>query len=213
MGFSQNESQLELFDVQGNAAPKPRAEYPGRLFFQLRYDQMVLGAVGAVIGLTVIFAFGVERGKQLVRSERMMLARQEFAAAPAPSAKATEPAPAAPAPAAPASKPAVKPAATPKPAASPAAAPKPKIKSAAAEKPAAKPAATGGRYAVQVATFAQATAARKELDRLHAKGKRAFMVMRNGRTAVYVGPMPKTTASEALSELKSQYRDCFVKAL
>jgi len=169
MGFSQQESQLELFDVKGEAAPKPRAEYPGRLFFQARYDQLVLGAVGVVLGLTVIFAFGVERGKELVRSERMLLARQPAAdAADAPAVRASAPqpgteTPATPAPAAPKPAAGAKPAVSPKPTATPTAVPKPKVRVVAAPVvkagAEAKAGAKGSRYAVQVATFGQAQAA------------------------------------------------------
>ncbi len=39
----------------------------------LRYDQLILVGVAGVIGVTVVFAFGVERGKQLARAEQSVV--------------------------------------------------------------------------------------------------------------------------------------------
>jgi cell division septation protein DedD len=182
----------------------------GRVLLQLRHDQLVLAAMAGVIGLTIIFATGVERGKQLARSERAILTRQQ-AAPPAPQA----------APAAVVER--VKRPATQVSAAAqaPMAAPTTKAATAAGQVPAQKkpePAKTPkgkSRYAVQVVTFSRPLLAKKEMDRLRAKGERAFLIIRDGgRTVVYVGPFPsKGNAVEKVSSLKIQYRDCFVKTL
>lgn len=182
-------NQLELFELTRQSAPRPHREALGRFLLQLRYDQLLLAAMAGVIGLTIVFATGVERGKQLVRTERAMLARQQ----PVPAPVATPPAPAAPAMTA-----------------------TPPASSAPAQKKEPAKAKTGkSRYAVQVVTYSQPQLAKRAMDRLRAKGERAFLVIRDGgRTVVYVGPFPsKDHAVEKVSALKTQFRDCFVKTL
>ena len=52
------------------------------------------------------------------------------------------------------------------------------------------------------------------MDRLRATGEKAFLVMREGRTMVYVGPFPsKMNASEKVVSLRPRYQDCFVRPL
>ncbi len=201
--------QLELFELTHQAAPRPHREALGRVWLQVRHDQLLLGAMAGVIGLTVIFASGVERGKQLARTERAILTRQQ--AAPAAAVEQVEH------PAAQVS------AAAPAPMAVPAVmtAPATKAMTSAGQVPAQKktePAKTPkgkSRYAVQVVTFSRPLLAKKEMDRLRAKGERAFLIIRDGgRTVVYVGPFPsKDNAVEKVSMLKMKYRDCFVKTL
>jgi cell division septation protein DedD len=209
------ENQLELFDLGRQQPARMSRESLGRVFLQFRHDQLVLGSIAGLLGLTVVFACGVERGKQLVRSERVLIARQQQAlervpaepkreasapviqAAPAVPAVITAPAP-------------VKAPATPAAPAAPAK--KEKTKVADAAKPKAK---TGSsRYAVQVVTYTQPQLARQEMERLRAKGEPVFLLMRDGRTIVYVGPFPsKTNASERLGRLRARYQDCFIKSL
>lgn len=214
MAAEHGENQLELFELRPQAPPRPHRELVGRIFLQLRHDQLVLVGMAGVIGVTVIFACGVERGKQLVRSERVLLARQQPAAAtprqPARSgSSSTDMAPAAEAAAeAPKGKPSPAPATTPK--------LKPPTRLASTGEAASPTAAPSGgsRYAIQVVTYSRPQLARQEMERLKAKGERAFLVILNGHTRVYVGPFPsKTHASEKLSALKAAYRDCFVRAL
>ena len=210
MVFESQENQLELFDLRNQSAPKVRREALGRILLQLRYDQMVLVSMAVVLGVTVIFACGVERGKVLVRSERSMLVRQQPAApTPQPSEPAARPAAPQPAPVALPSTAAVKKANE-----RPAQAPGPKVKTPTRVVGAPASGSERSRYAVQVVTFTQARAAKQEMDRLHAKGERAFLVMRDGRTIVYVGPFPsKSNAADKVTTLKSRYQDCFVRTL
>ena len=215
MTLGNRESQLELFDVQRQSAPPPR-ETVGRLLIQLRYDQCVLAGMAGLIGLAMIFAGGVERGKQLVRSERVLLARQPQPASP--STSQTSAAPSTPQSLSEESSPASSETTTKlKSAPAPSAAPKLKTpKRVVSDQPAKSPTVKAGasRYAVQVVTFKRSDAAKRELDRLQALGERAFLVMREGRTMVYVGPFPsKTNASEKLVDLKPRYQDCFVRTL
>jgi len=209
---SQQGNQLELFELTHQAAPRPQREALGRVWLQVRHDQLLLAAMAGVIGLTVIFASGVERGKQLARTERAIFARQQSApqaASPATIERTERPGPQAAA-------------AAPAPMTAPAAIATPGAKATTANPaPAQKrwePAKTPkgkSRYAVQVVTFSQPRLAKKEMDRLQATGERAFLIIRDGgRTVVYVGPFPsKGNAVEKVSVLKTRYRDCFVKTL
>ncbi len=185
------EHQLELFDLSNQPVARLQRETFGRLLIHLRYDQLVLGGIATLLGVTVVFACGVERGKQLVRGERMMVARQQ----PAASDQKT-------APAAPEQKAAVEPH---------------KAEKKTPSTPEAPAKATGkgaSRYAVQVVTYSRPTLAKREMERLKARGERVFLVMRDGRTMVYVGPFPsKVNASEKLTSLRPHYQDCFIKPL
>jgi cell division septation protein DedD len=52
------------------------------------------------------------------------------------------------------------------------------------------------------------------MDRLKARGEPAFLVMREGRTSVYVGPFgSRDNASQKIAGLRTEYQDCFVKTL
>ena len=223
MTFGNRESQLELFDVTRQTAPRPSlSQATGRVFLHLRYDQLILRGIAGLIGLTIIFASGVERGKQLVRSERVLLARQEPQAS-APSARTsgtgTEPSPKSSTELKSSSS--EQPQATPAPTAGPVKVKTPKrVVEVPAEQPAqremVKASAGSGnsRYAVQVSTFSRPQLAKQEMDRLRARGERAFLVMRDGRTMVYVGPFPsKMNASEKVANLRGRYQDCFVRTL
>jgi septal ring-binding cell division protein DamX len=215
MFADKRENQLELFDAGGQSAPRPRREAMGRFFIQVRHDQLVLAGISGLIGVAVIFATGVERGKQLARAERSLLVRQQPSAPEAPARpieaeKRAAPAkvdrPQAPAPAKVPGKTGTRVASAEPAAAAPAAA---QPKKAAAAK-----SSGSSRYAVQLATYSKPQLAKRELERLQAKGERAFLIMRNGRVVVYAGPFPsKDNAKEKVASLKGRYQDCFVKTL
>jgi hypothetical protein len=200
-----DERQLELFDgTQPSLRPRHR-ETLGRVLLQVRHDQLVLLGIAGLIGVTVIFASGVERGKQLARSERALIGREPLAAA-AKSIKTSTPSVA--------GQPAtvVAPATAPSSGAASSATPltpltpKPKAPS--------KPASGKSRYAVQVVTYSRPKLAKLELERLKAKGESAFLIIREGRTSVYIGPFStKGNAQEQVARLKARYQDCFVKSL
>lgn len=187
--------QLEFFDL-ANAPTRrpPRYHSIGSLALRLRHDQLIVAAIGGLISLTVVFAAGVERGKALVRSEQHALVVKERQALP-PPAPAVAPgktqAPSQP-PSQPASAPALQ-----------------KAKAAPA-----KLAATSSSFAVQVLTAKQLPRAKAELSRLQSRGEKAFLVMREGQTRVFVGPFPsKANALEKVTQLKPRYEDCFVRTL
>ena len=205
---SSEENQLELFELKGSSATQASQEV-GKVRFYLRYDQLVLTCMAGLIGVTVVFAFGVERGKQLARAEHpLLLARQEPPASVPSTALGSSGATATQSSVPPTSVTPVAPVerATSAPAVIP--------PSATTKKAPVKTVQVKSRYAVQVVTYSRPQLAKQELDRLRAKGEQAFLVIRDGRTIVYVGPFPsKVNASEKLVSLKTYYRDCFIKTL
>ncbi|MBI4003653.1 MAG: SPOR domain-containing protein [Candidatus Omnitrophica bacterium] len=199
MTVSTPDGQLELFDLSGHPTIKPRQRSLGRLVLQIRQDQLVVAGIASLVGFTMVFALGVERGKQLVRSERVLLAREQTLPVGAPPAANPEIS------AGQAAKPAAK---TAKPATS---APTAPVKLNVPKKLAAS---QGSRYAIQVVSYRQPQLAKRELDRLQAKGERAFLVTRKGFTVLCVGPFPsKDNAKEKLMQLKDRYQGCFLKTL
>ena len=197
--------QLELFDLSGHPTTRPRQPSLGRLVLQIRQDQVVVAGIAGLVGLTVVFALGVERGKQLVRSERVLLARQQQPQpldTPAPTSRALSETGAVKTlmPSANATKSA--PVSTPS-----------SVKSTAPKKlVAATPGAS--RYAIQVVSYRRPLLAKREMERLHANGERAFLVSRNGLIVLCVGPFPsKDNAKEKLVQLKDRYQGCFLKTL
>ena len=199
------ENQLELFDVVGRPGRLSRQETVGRFLLHARYDQIVLAGIASLIGLTVVFACGVERGKQLATAEQTLPAQQEFAP-PHPSVTKmgklpvmNQPLPAMPPAVAGEQKAVPVPAST--------------LQAPKTKEP-GKPAVSKSRYAVQVVTYSRPLLAKHELQRLKGRGEAAFLVMREGRTSVYVGPFPtKLNADRKLTKLKSWYQDCFVRTL
>ena len=201
MTATNRDGQLELFDLSGHPAAKPRQPSLGRFMLQIRQDQLVVAGIASLVGLTIVFALGVERGKQLVRSERVLLAREQTLPVSAPAAdsrKAAE---------TPVNKPAAKSAA------SATVSPATPVKPSTPSKLAASTSPVS-RYAVQVVSYRQPHLAKRELDRLQAKGERAFLVTRNELTVLCVGPFKtKNNAKEKLVQLKSQYQGCFLKTI
>lgn len=214
-GSSFAEKQLELFDVTKSPRPQPRRQTPGWVIVPLRHDQVILAAIAGLIGLTVIFATGVERGKQLVRVERASWVRSPVDA-PGGAKRVTTPSrdresqnAARPDAVGPASVPLKLPAEV-----SPKNTPKVTAPVKVASAPPASSAGSASRYAVQVVTYRTPQLAKRELNRLHASGEPGFLVMRNGYTVVYAGPFPsKEHAREKVTELKRRYGDCFIKTL
>lgn len=194
--------QLELFEL-GASPKRPRHSSLGFWQARIRHDQAMIGAIAALIGLTVVFALGVERGKELVRAERTLWQRAgvdgsgaELPATSTPPASAAAPT-VTPSKGAPDGRSTGSTPAAPQPAA-----PKQKMMT------------TKSRYAVQAATYSRMQLARLEMQRLHQTGERAFLVQRQGRTVLYVGPFPsETLAREKLPQLKGRYGDCFIKSL
>lgn len=211
MGLEGQENQLELFDVANQPTARLRQESIGRFLLQVRYDQAVLASIAALIGVAVVFACGVERGKQLVRGERALVAHPQLAGSHESGSKGV----------APESTVGGKPSAT----GAETRKASELLETPAIERKPQKPQLTRvaeapqrgspvSRYAIQVVAYNQPQLAKRELDRLQSRGERAFLIMRGGRTLVYVGPFgSKDNASEKLSSLRGRYQDCFLKTL
>ena len=209
MPLGRHENQLELFDMTRQTSPRPHREVLRRFVFHFRSDQLILLGMGMLVGVTVLFACGVERGKRLVRGERALLEHQSLTTLARSSSVAEAP------------EPSTVTSSVPKPAKT--ATPEPsrheskpdsKTENAPKVNRPAKPGAAKSRYAVQIVTFSQPQLAKRELDRLKAKGESAFLVMREGRTMVYVGPFSsKDRASAKVVNLKALYQDCFIRSL
>lgn len=182
------ENQLELFEGAAPSVRPPHRETLGRFLLHARYDQLVLTGIAGLIGVTVVFACGVERGKQLARTERALLTHEASHVAPAVSpGKGREPA----------------------------SGPVPSLTPLTPKgTPPSKSGVAKSRYAVQVVTYSRPHLAKQELQKLKARGEPAFLMIRQGRTSVYVGPFPTNgNAQEKVASLKTRYQDCFVKSL
>jgi len=188
-----DEGQFELFDRAAPIAPH-RGSRPGVLSLQVRADQLFLIGIGLLIGSTIVFAVGVERGKQLVRGERSLLTRPTAVSpSEAPAHSETSAVIEAPEEAVSATEATTEPTET-------------QVERALRE--------TTPRYAIQVVTYSRPRLAQQELERLRASGEAAFLVTRNGSTVLYVGPFPsKTDAQQKRVSLKRRYHDCFVRLL
>lgn len=191
--------QLYLFEVP--TAPPARLETIRVGAMHLRADHATLLLMFGLIGLSVVFAGGVERGRKVAQAEQSLLAPRGLPSQEEP--RAGEPAQ-------------IKASSSEEPA-------KPSLPRKAAPSPTpvkrtttpVKLAeSTGSQYAIQVVSYSQPMLAQQELQRLQQRGERAFLLKREGRTMLLVGPFPsKQHATTKLSLLRRQYRDCFVRNL
>lgn len=202
-----SDSQLELFDLPHQT---PQAQFDSMNRLALRPDHAVLLVMTGLIGCSIVFACGVERGKQLARAEQPLLspraARGEtpssLQAAPESKIATSTPLPSQPASAsapAPVSAPAK---ILPRPT------PTPRVATPT------KRVAGSSRFAIQVVSYTQTPLAQRELQRLQHRGEQAFIVKKENRVVLLIGPFPsKAIASAKLTNLKPYYQDCFIRAL
>ena len=191
--------QLYLFEVP--AAPPARTETIRLGAMHLRTDQAMLLLIFGLIGLSVVFAVGVERGRKVAQAEQSLLAPRGLPSQEEPRVdkpgqiKASS------------SEEAAKPSMPRQTAPSPT-----PVKRTATPVKLAESAVS--RYAIQVVSYRQPLLAQQELQRLQQRGERAFLITREGRTMLLVGPFPsKQRAATKLASLRQQYRDCFVRSL
>ena len=210
--MSEPETQLEWFDVPHHASPRRGA----RIFSQplrMRPDHAVLGLILLLIGTSVVFAVGMERGKRLARTEPGVF--EPMAAAPQRQANAASPGETL------AIRPPISgkgsPAMPPAPARETLERPSAPMPNTAPTQPSRKPGKTSApksRFAVQIVSYRQMKLAQRELQRLQQRGETAFLVTRQDRTVLLVGPfVDKERASSKLASLKRRYQDCFVRTL
>jgi len=203
------QSQLELFEaIPSSRLHRREIALVGN--FRIRYDHAVLITILGLIGCSIVFAMGVERGKHLARTEQRFLGAdlarylpgqsvntrddgQGKTNASEPTDRHTE-----------ASKPKVTP--DQKTVPRPAQGRKPPVKTVSKT-------ATSG-FVVQVVSYDQPRLAVRELQRLKGRGEPAFLLMKRGKTVVMVGPFStKAGATTNLARLRQRYQDCFVRTL
>lgn len=200
----ESDVQLELFELPPQAPAQRSMTSLGSL--HLRADHAVLTLIVGLIGFSVVFALGVERGKQLVQAERPLWDSRASVSHDAPPAQASPDGKVRSSTTSGSSTSASDQAPTATPRAVP-----------ATEKGRVAPTKTvtnKSRFAIQVVSYTQLKLAQRELDRLKRRGEQAFLVTTQERVALLVGPFPtKTNASVKLARLRSQYQDCFIRNL
>ena len=174
--------QFELFESASQPAGRRPRLAIGQL--HLRHDHAVLVGIVGLLGCSVVFALGVERGKRLARAEQPVL----------PAVASASPAKPGPIETSPVAK---------------------TVAAAPAQVVNVSPRATDrSGFAIQVVAFRQPQLAQRELQRLKQRGEPAFLVTRQERIVLYVGPFAsKATAAAKLAGLKRQYQDCFIRTL
>ena len=186
--------QAELIELASHAPVRRSAASIGTL--QMRHDHAVLVGIAGLLSCSVVFAVGVERGKQLARAEQPVLPP----AVAAPALAKAEPA---------RTLPAVAPSTTASGAKATAQTPATSARSVQV-----KTAGRSSKFAIQVVAFRQSQLAQRELQRLHRQGETAFLVTRQERLVLYVGPFSsKARAAVKLASLRRRYQDCFIRAL
>ncbi|MDD5730164.1 MAG: SPOR domain-containing protein [Candidatus Omnitrophica bacterium] len=181
-------SQLELFSqVKGTGATQAGS---GNSFFTFirSYEKIVFILIGFIITGAVAFCIGVEKGKSLDSVVSAPLPRQQAVEQKtipiAPVQTKTE---------------------------IPAAVQAAPVQIATPAKP--KETALQG-YIIQIATYQNKTSAQKEAEILKRKGFSSSVLAKSGYNIVCVGNFSnKEQAKSTLTELKKQYRDCFIRRL
>ncbi|MBI3324406.1 MAG: SPOR domain-containing protein [Candidatus Omnitrophica bacterium] len=181
-------------------------------YVRIRQDHVMLVLIVALIGLSVIFALGVERGKELSKAELInpssklsLLSPTSLPPAAAPSSARRDAA----------LPPAKLPTTTPKPAEQKTPTPK-KIEPVPAlePKPAKPSVPKSPQFAIQVVSYRQPELAQRELARLKQHGEPVFLLKGEGKAALLVGPFSdKESATQKLADLRALYQDCFVRHL
>jgi len=204
--------QPELFGEFQQARPTPwwgrRWRLPQRfVVLRLAYEDLVLAAVGALMVVVLGFCAGVERGRHLV-----VQSAAGPAVTPAVSVSTRPSAPVAPLVPALLPAPAV---VAPRPLHM---APRPPLaqpsQSASATKVAQNASTPTGRYVVQVASFADRPSAEAAQRRVTQHGLQGTVAAKGRYYVLYAsGFSTYAQASEAASQLRQAYQDCFVRKL
>ncbi len=197
--------QPELFSGL-QESPRRRGGTIGHL--QIRQDHAVLAMIVGLIGLSVVFAVGVERGKQVAQAEHPLLDSHATVVSPRGGPSAEAPSDEAKANADSSSERVTD-------APSRRVAPQPKtVPNSQRKAPKAVAGQSRTRYAVQVVSYTRPTLANQELQRLKEQGEQAFLIVKPDRMALLIGPFPsKSAAATKLATLKRRYQDCFIQNL
>ena len=195
--------QLNLFELPEQPAPAHRGI--GRIRpMQLRSDHAVLLLILGLVGISVVFAVGIERGKRLTKDERALtgasvaFSRESIRA----ESKATLPQEA---PASASTNSESQTAGS-----APVSTPTPKEHRTAPKKLVEQ----RGKFAIQIVSYSQPSLAQQELTRLQQRGETAFLIRKDSRIVLLIGPFStKHTASVKLADIRQRYRDCFIRNL
>ncbi len=200
--------QLQLFELPEQPRSKPQAA-PLR-YWRLRQDHVFVLVIASLIGVSVTFGFGVERGKRLARQEPTVMV-PSVTVSSSPAVQEAPPTTVTQAPVVEPSRVSSTPVVAPP--AEPTVQPVP-AKLKPVPKSPAKSVAGRSRFAIQVVTYTQPKLAQRQLNRLKQRGVAAFLVTANDRVALCVGPFPsREDASAKLASLKREYQDCFLRTL
>ncbi len=206
--MEKDNSQLELFSqVKGGASPNGSA--PASFLSYIRaYEKTLLVIIGFIITGIVAFSFGVEKGRH---AQVPSVVRQPAAAARPQAAPAVQPQ---------RQPPATRQAPYPPQPAQPYAAPAARPQAAPAAPPQVTPAVkapvqgSAGVYTIQLASFQSKEYARQEADALRKRGLSPVLFSQGSYTVLCVGKFNSQDAAQSLlSELKKQYRGCYIRRL
>jgi len=218
----------ELFDFEqpkktfsGLSNMLPKADFEGRIMITLTLEKMIFIAIGIMMLMVIVYAFGVESGKArakiLASAERAMPANKDVQ----PSAAKTTPAPVKPAPVIPATLNAQNrlPAATQQTILSAAAAPR--VNTLAADKYASdvvkkEPVRDSTKpYTVVAAAFSAKQAAQAEVARMKRNGFAAYLVYSEPYYLACIGAYPDKDGAQSkreLARIKRFYKDAYFRS-
>lgn len=186
-------TQLYLTGLQDTYSQKNKQRE-----IRLRLDTLILSSVVMILLLALAFSLGVERGKNTVlilsdkhnskaTASEITSQTKEVIVIPEQNLPQT-------AESQPQNKPESEPA-------------KPAVESAKVE-------SAKKEYRIQVASYKQSDAAKREIQRLIEKGYKAYQNRSGDYIVVYVGDYSSITAAkDALQLLRAQYKDCLLKKL
>lgn len=189
--YYNKQSQFELFPA---AASRPYETKKGTGFFisslTLPLETMMVASIFLIMLMVVMFSLGVERGKKIAMGTRAVRAKAvPSAPAPAPAQAGTAVVPAA----------------------APAAVPSNNLP--APHKETVENDGPGG-YTIQVASYAQESAAQREAGNLNKKGYKTLVMNKGKFTILCVGKFGEKSEAQSFSkELRKKYRDCLVRSL
>jgi cell division septation protein DedD len=214
--MEKDNSQLELFSqVKGGGSLNGSA--PASFLSYIRaYEKTLLVIIGFIITGIVAFSFGVEKGRHAQVPSVIKQPRQPAQSQAAPAAR-PQPVPVVQLQRQP---PAARQAPYPTQAVQPYVTPAARPQAAPAARPQAAPVVRApaqdsvGGYTIQLASFQSKEYAVQEADALRKRGLSPVLFSQGSYTVLCVGKFNSKDAAQSLfSELKTQYRGCYIRRL
>jgi cell division septation protein DedD len=192
-------TQLDLFS-KDNSNQALKASSSGSLFTTLwNYEKLIFLIIGFIVTGVVCYCLGVERGKNISRLNIVTPAELTSPAGDQPEIQQNQ-APL-----------------TVEGQADTSIASKKILPPATLEKTkysSTPPKNTGTKFTVQIASYKQKSSAQKEAGQLKKKGLPTTVIPLNGYSVICIGSFSdKEKARSLLTEMKKQYRDCFIRRL